>query len=192
MLFFIRFVAYIFLAILIGFGLTALSLSTGSGLAAKRVSGWKSWKASGHMNADPYTRAFIAKTGQLPLPPNIVQTYFALYDNAHRRLHTSCTYVVESSAVHAKWWTIAAYNHKGEVFKNDYGRYSFNAGSSMIQFDGGFRIFLSQSVQAKNWLPLGDQGPFVLVLRLYRKQLSEAQIKNDGEVPLPLIKRVSC
>lgn len=192
MLFFMRFVTYILIAILIGFGLTALSLSTGSGLSAKRIGGWKSWKDAGHLNADPYTRAYIAKTGQLPLPPQIAQTYYALYDNAHRRLHTSCTYVVDSSAVSAKWWTIAAYDHKGQIFKNDLKRYSFNTGSAMIKFNGGFRIFLSQTVQPANWLPLGDHGPFVLVFRLYRKQMSDAQIKNNGEVSLPLIKRVSC
>ncbi len=192
MVFFTRFVTYILIAIVAGLGLTALSLSTGSGLAAKRFDGWKSWKNAGHMDADPYTRAYIAKTGQLPMPPQIAQTYYALYDNAHRRLHTSCTYRVEGPPVSAKWWTIAAYDHKGTVFKNELGRYSFNAASSMIKFDGSFRIYLSQTVQPENWLPVGDNGPFVLVYRLYRKQLSEAQEKADGEVPLPLIKRVSC
>ena len=192
MTFFLRFVTFVLVAALIGLGLTSISLSTGSGLAAKRHGGWKSWKSAGHVKADPYTRAYIAKTGQLPLPPQISQTYFALYDNAHRRLHTSCSYVVESPAVEAKWWTIAAYDYNGQVFKNPVERYSFNAGSAMIRFNGGFRVYLSQTPQPENWLPLGDNGTFVLVYRLYRKNLTDEQVSNEDDVPLPLIKRVSC
>ncbi|GJM01774.1 MAG: membrane protein [Rhodomicrobium sp.] len=192
MTFFMRFVTFILLAMVVGLGLTSISLSTGSGLAAKRLGGWKSWKSAGHQNADPYTRAYVAKTGQLPLPPQIAQTYFALYDNAHRRLHTSCSYLVESPAVEAKWWTLAVYDLNGKIFKNDVGRYSFNAGSAMTRFNGGFRVFLSQSPQPDNWLPIGEYGQFVLVYRLYRKELTDQQVSDEVDVPLPLIKRVSC
>lgn len=192
MVFFTRFATYILFAILLGFGLTALSLSTGSGLAAKRIGGWKSWKNAGHVNADPYTRAYIAKTGQLPLPPQIAQTFYALYDNAHRRLHTSCTYRIESGPVPAKWWTIAAYDHQGQIFPNEFKRYSYNAASAMIKFNGGFHITLSKTIQPDNWLPLGANGPFVLVFRVYRNQLTAKQIKEEGEQIMPLIKRVSC
>lgn len=192
MTFFLRFVTFILVAVLIGLGLTSISLSTGSGIAAQRHGGWKSWKNAGHINADPYTRAYIAKTGQLPLPPQIAQTYFSLYDNAHRRLHTSCTYIVESPAVRAKWWTLAAYNYNGQIFKNKYKRYSFNTGSAMLKLDGGFRVHLSETTQPENWLPMSDQGPFVLVYRLYRKELTDEQASAQNDVPLPLIKRVSC
>ena len=192
MTFFVRFVAFIIIAIMLGLGITSLSLNTGSGVAATRHGGWKSWKNSGHLNADPYTRAYIAKTGQLPLPPQIAQTYFALYDNAHRRLHTSCTYLIESPAVEAKWWTLAVYDYNGKIFENPIKRYSFNAESAMIKFEGGFHIYLSQSPQPENWLPIGNQGPFVLVYRLYRKNLTDEKVTLEDDVPLPLVKRISC
>lgn len=187
-----RFVAFVIIAIILGLAFTSFSLSTGSGLAASRAGGWKSWKDAGHVLADPYTRAYVAKTGQLPLPPQIAQTYFALYDNAHRRLHTSCTYVVESPAVEAKWWTLAVYDYNGKIFKNPFKRYSFNAENAMIRFEGGFHVYISQSPQPENWLPVGAEGPFVLVYRLYRKNLTDEQVGQDKEVPLPLIKKVSC
>ncbi len=192
MTFFLRFVVFIVVAILLGLGFTALSLSTSSGFAAKREGSWKSWKNAGHLKADPYTRAFVAKTGQLPLPPQIAQTYFALYDNAHRRLHTSCTYLVESPPVAAKWWTLAAYDYSGRVFKNPVERYSFNAESAMAKFEGGFHVYISKTPQPENWLPMGSNGPFILVYRLYRKQLTDDDIGEEKDVPLPLIKRVSC
>ncbi len=192
MTFFLRFVAFVIVSIILGLAITSISLSTGSGLAASRTGGWKSWRSAGHVLADPYTRAYIAKTGQLPLPPQIAQTYFALYDNAHRRLHTSCTYAVESPAVEAKWWTLAVYDYNGKIFKNDYKRYSFNAESAMIKFEGGFDIYISQTPQPENWLPIGTKGPFILVYRLYRKNLTDEQVGQNKEVPLPLIKKVSC
>lgn len=192
MTFLMRFVTFILVGVVIGLGVTSISISTGSGLAAKRLGGWKSWKSAGHQNADPYTRAYVAKTGQLPLPPQIAQSYFALYDNAHRRLHTSCTYLIESPAVEAKWWTLALYDLNGQIIKNDLNRYSFNAASTMVRFNGGFRIFLSQTPQGENWLPMGNHGQFVLVYRLYRKQLTDEQVTKEDDVPLPLIKRVSC
>lgn len=190
--FFLRFVAFVIVAIILGLAITSVSLSTGSGLAASRSGGWKSWKSAGHVLADPYTRAYIAKTGQLPLPPQIAQTYFALYDNAHRRLHSSCTYLVESPVVEAKWWTLAAYDYDGKITKNKFGRYSFNAENAMIKFEGGFHVYISQSPQPENWLPIGAQGPFVLVYRLYRKTQTDEQVSDAKDVPLPLIKRISC
>lgn len=192
MTFFLRFVVFIVVAIFLGLGFTALSLSTSSGFAAKREGGWKSWRLAGHQQADPYTRAFVAKTGQLPFPPQIAQTYFALYDNAHRRLHTSCTYLIESGAVEAKWWTLAAYDYNGLVVANPQKRYSFNAESAMTKFEGGFQIYISRHPQPENWLPMGSQGPFILVYRLYRQHLTDDKIGEDKKVVLPLIKRVSC
>lgn len=193
MAFFLRFVVQILSAIILGLGLTAIALSTGSGLAAKRQNGWISWEQAGHINADPYTRAFIAKTGQLPIPGQIANTYYALSDNAYRRLHTSCTYRVESPAVAARWWSIAAYNHDGLIFSNDLNRYSFNASNSLIHFDGSFRIYLSQTPSPENWIPLGNSGPFILVFRLYRAELTEDKISESSDkLTLPIIKRVSC
>lgn len=192
MMFFLRFAAFVIVAIVLGLMMTSFSLSTGSGIAAVRQGGWKSWKNAGHVRADPYTRAYIAKTGQLPLPPQIAQTYFALYDNAHRRLHTSCSYLIESPAVEAKWWTLAVYDYDGKIFNNPHNRYSFNAESAMIKFDGGFHVYISQWPQPENWLPVGNHGPFILVYRLYRKTQSDEKVTDQTEVPLPLIKRVSC
>lgn len=193
MTFFMRFVAQFLTAIIIGLGLTAITLSTGSGLAAKRKDGWISWANAGHISSDPYTRAFIAKTGQLPIPAQIVQTYFALNDNAYRRLHTACTYRIEGPAVEARWWSIAAYDHKGRLFENELGKYSFNASNSLIRFDGSFHIYLSQNPSPENWLPLGDNGPFLLVFRLHRIDRNEEEIDDDADaIKLPVIKRVSC
>jgi len=192
MSFFMRFVAFVIVSIFLGLGLTSLSLSIGSGMATDRQGSWKSWKNSGHVNADPYTRAYIAKTGQLPLPPQIAQTYYALYDNAHRRLHTSCTYLIESPTVEAKWWTLAVYDYNGKIFENPLKRYSFNAESAMIRFQGGFNIYASQTPQPENWLPISKLGPFILVYRLYRKNATENQVTSEDDVPLPLIKRMSC
>lgn len=192
MTFFLRFVALVFSSIILGMILTSISLSTGSGFAAQYQDGWKSWKSAGHVKADPYTRAYIAKTGQLPLPPQLAQTYFALYDNAHRRLHSSCSYLIESPTVEAKWWTLGVYDYSGNIYENAYKRYSFNAESALIKFDGGFHIYVSQTPQPENWLPVGKQGPFVLVYRLYRKTLTDEKVALNKDVPLPLIKRISC
>ena len=192
MTFFLRFVVFVLIAIMLGLGLTSLSLSTGSALATKSERGWKSWKNAGHVDADPYTRAYIAKTGQLPFPPQIAQTYYALYDNAHRRLHTSCTYLIEGPPVEAKWWTLAVYDYNGKIFENPVQRYSFNAESAMVRFEGGFHIYVSQTPQPENWLPVGSQGPFILVYRLYRKTFTDEQVAKKLDVPMPMIKRVAC
>ena len=54
-------------AIVVGFGLSYYALGDGRLFGALRVGPWLAWPAIGATAPDPYTRAYLARSGVLPL-----------------------------------------------------------------------------------------------------------------------------
>src|SRR5690606_40202050 len=54
-------------ALILGIGSAWYMIEHGSLLTTARIGPWKSWLSEGNPNADPYTRAHLARSGRLPL-----------------------------------------------------------------------------------------------------------------------------
>ena len=144
--------------------------------------------------SDPYTKAHLARSGRLPLTSTTARYFTASTDSQGYQLTSACEYLIEGSALNARWWSLALYDQYGGLIANPSTRYSFNSEELLRHSDGSFRINLSRSARPENWLPTGpaDQ-PLVLMLRVYNPRETDAS--GVGLVPdqrLPTIERKTC
>ncbi len=54
-------------AALVGLGSTYFALTRGAAFGALTIGSWTAWPKTGTIDADPYARATIARTGRLPM-----------------------------------------------------------------------------------------------------------------------------
>ena len=67
MRFLIQLLSMVAVALVVGFGLSYYALTDGRLLGALKVGPWAAWPAVGSASPDPYTRAYLARTGALQL-----------------------------------------------------------------------------------------------------------------------------
>lgn len=182
-------------ALILGIGSAWYMIERGSFLTTTTAGPWKSWLSEGNPNADPYTRAHLARSGRLPLTSTAARYFVASTDNRGSSLSAGCEYSIIGAPLNARWWSLALYDDYGSLIPNPSNRYSFNSEEAIRRADGSFRITLSRNARPENWLPSGsDTGRnLVLVLRVYGAR--DTDISGIGQIPserLPKIERVRC
>jgi hypothetical protein len=182
-------------ALALGIGSAWYMIERGSPLTTRHVGPWASWLNEGNPNADPYTKAHLARSGRLPMTSTTARYFLARTDSDGDELTSSCEYLVEGSALDARWWSLALYDDHGSVIDNPPNRFSLNSDEAVRRSDGTFRISIAANARPENWLPNGS-GPehkLVLMLRVYGPRETDAG--GIGQVPderLPKIERKAC
>jgi hypothetical protein len=185
-------VAYaIALALLVGFGSAYWVLKGEYPVGSVHVGPWITWPKIGSRDADPYARAVVARSGDIPLGLGEGLAFFAPADNAGRALDTNCAYRVGSVTPQARYWTLTIYDADGRPARTDLGRSGMTSAEILRRDDGSFVIDLSRTVRPGNWLQLPSSGAFTLMLRLYDTPVAAGSAALDGRV-LPGIERVEC
>jgi hypothetical protein len=181
-------------ALVLGIGSAWYMIEHGSPLTTTRAGPWESWLSEGNTNADPYTKAHLARSGRLPLTSTIARYFVAHTDNAGRSLRSSCEYMVVGYPLGARWWSLAVYDSYGYLIENPSDRYSFNSEDILRRADGTFHVDLARRARPENWLPTGDKDQnLVLMLRLYGPR--DSDVSGIGLIPadrLPKIERLEC
>ncbi len=188
------FIAAFAAALVLGIGSAWYMIERGSPLTTERAGPWESWLNDGNPNADPYTRAHLARSGRLPLTTTVARYFVAHTDNAGRSLRSSCVYSIVGSPLNARWWSLAVYDSYGGLIENSSERYSFNSEEAVRRADGTFRINLARRARPENWLPSGEQDQrLILFLRIYGPR--DSDVSGVGQIPesrLPRIERIEC
>ena len=182
-------------ALMLGIGSAWYMIEEGSPLTTTKVGPWASWDTLGNPQADPYTRAHLARTGRLPLTSTVARYFVAKTDSDGHGLSSACEYRVVGLPINSRWWSIALYDGSGSLIANSSNRYSFNSDEALRHGDGSYRIYLARTARPENWLPTGDDTDrnLVLMLRIYSPR--ETDSLGVGLVPddrLPKIERISC
>lgn len=190
----VNLLVFLGVAIVGGLGSAWYMITSGSAMTTERQGPWHVWTAAGRPDADPYTRAYIARSGRLPISSTNVRYYVAHSDSTGSRLVAGCEYAIEGTGPAAFWWSLAAYDGYGQLFKNAADRYAFNASTVMRAANGSYAITLSRNARSGNWLPVSGTGPVWLVMRVYAADVQEGpQGKAAGEGDrMPRIKKVGC
>ena len=183
------------MALILGIGSAWYMIERGSILTTTRVGPWESWLSEGNPNADPYTRAHLARSGRLPLTSTAARYFVANTDSGGSSLSAACEYSIVGAPLNARWWSIALYNESGSLIPNRSKRYSFNSEEAIRRADGSFHINLSHTARPENWLPSGNDSSrnLTLVLRVYGAR--DTDISGIGQIPpesLPTIERIRC
>lgn len=172
------------LALGLGFWSAFYAVERGIGFEAIKRGSWVSWAQAGLPDADPYTRATFARSGELPLVGGQSITFSASGDDAGEALRRECTYRVFGKAPPAQWWTLVAYDETTrEGVENPSNRPGISSSEAIYQRDGSFEVWLSPHPRAGNWIPLTGQGPMRLFLRFYDTPVALGQKFEGAELP---------
>lgn len=178
-------------AVALGLAATIAALRGEPGFGAVRLGPWSTWPQLGNSDIDPYARAVSAVEGALPLGSAEGLAFIAQTDGAGVPLESRCDYEISGAAPLARFWTLAAYDTTGRLRANPAGRYGLTSTALLRSANGAFAITAAREARPGNWLPLGENGRFILILRAYQANTSALADAYEG-LTLPSITRGLC
>jgi hypothetical protein len=179
------------LAAAIGLGATWLTLTRGVAFGALTIGAWTAWPKSGSVGIDPYARANVVRTGELPTGTGDGVAFYARTDDAGGIFDGRCTFTVTGVTPPARYWTLTLYDLEGRLVANAIDRHGFTSEEIVRGADGQFAINIAPRARPGNWLPTGGIEKFILVLRLYDTPIGVAT-GATREVPMPAIAKKGC
>jgi hypothetical protein len=174
-----------------GLGLTQYALTRGTAFGAITIGAWTAWPKTGTSDIDPYARAAIARSGELPIGSGDGVTFFASSDDTGRALDGRCTVTISGTTPAARFWTLTLYDLDGRLVPNAVDRYGFTSQEITRRSDGNFEIAVSARARPGNWLPTGGIDRYVVVLRLYDTPVGVAT-RSAKDAPMPSVAQGSC
>ena len=175
----------------VGLGSTWMTATRGVNVGAITIGAWTARPRTGTSGIDPYSRATIARSGELPVGTGDGVTFTAIADDGGRALDGRCDVVVKGVTPAARFWTLTIYNAKGQLVANSLQRYGFTSQEIVRAADGAFEVRVAARSRAGNWLPTGGLDRYTLVLRLYDTPVGVAT-RSQKDAPMPSIATASC
>ena len=179
------------LATVVGLGATWMTATRGTDLGTLTIGAWTARPKTGTADVDPYSRASIARSGELPVGTGDGVAFSATTDDRNKPLDGRCDVVVSGVTPAARFWTLTLYNTKGHLVANSLQRYGFTSQEIIRGADGAFEIRVASRSRAGNWLPTGGIERYALMLRLYDTPVGVAT-RTQRDAPMPSIATVGC
>ncbi len=179
------------IAIAVGLGLTYATATRGTDLGTLKIGAWTARPKSGTSDVDPYSRATIARSGELPIGTGDGIAFTATSDDKKKPLDGRCDIVVSGVTPAARFWTLTLFDRKGHLVANSLQRYGFTSQEIIRASDGTFEIHIASRSRAGNWLPTGGITRYALMLRLYDTPVGVAT-RTQRDAPMPAISTVGC
>lgn len=173
-------------AAVIGLGTTWLALSQGAAFGAVTIGAWTAWPRSGTRDVDPYARATIARSGELPVASGDGVAFVARTDDDGKPLDGRCSVAITGTTPQARFWTLTLYDPQGRLIGNVVDRQGFTSEEIVRHADGSFEIVVAPRARPGNWLPTNGAVRYVLVLRLYDTPVGVAT-RAAREAPMPAV-----
>jgi len=187
------FISLIALAIATGVGLGATWTTSTRGLSfgAVTIGPWTAWPRTGTSDIDPYARAVVARSGELPIGSGDGVAFVASSDDKGRPLDGRCDIAISGITPAARFWTLTLYDPQGNLVSNSLQRYGFTSQEIVRSADGAFEIRIAARSRAGNWLPTGGLDRYLLMMRLYDTPVGVAT-RTQKDAPMPAITTVGC
>ena len=179
------------LAGIIGLGTTFFTATRGIELNTLTIGAWTARPRTGTNEIDPYARASVARSGELPIGTGDGVAVSALTDDDKKPLDGRCDIVVRGVTPAARFWTLTLYDPKGRLVGNALQRYSFTSQEIVRASDGAFEVRIAPRARPGNWLPTGGLDRYVLLLRLYDTPVGVAT-RTQRDAPMPSIVTAGC
>lgn len=178
------------IALLVGLAGTWRSITGDAGVEVIDAGSWRTEIRIGTADANPYVRAAVARSGEIPMLATESIVFHTNLDRAGLPLRGNCIYRLNGGWIDARWWTLTLTDDKGNPVGGPGERHAVNSQGLVRGGDGSFEIILSRMARPGNWLPSADANRLGLVLRLYDTPL----YTNGGleEIALPVITREIC
>lgn len=179
------------IATAVGLGLTWTTATRGTDLGTLTIGAWTARPRTGTSEIDPYARAAIARSGDLPIGTGDGITFTATTDDNKKLLDGRCDVVVSGVTPAARFWTLTLYDTKGRLVANTLRRYGFTSQEVVRTADGAFQIRIASRARTGNWLPTSAIERYVLSLRLYDTPVGVAT-RTQKDAPMPSIATAGC
>ena len=175
----------------VGLGATWITATRGTDLGTLTVGAWTARPRTGSADIDPYSRATIARSGELPIGAGDGIAFLATADDTRRPLDGRCDIIVSGVTPAARFWTLTLYDRKGHLVANSLQRYGFTSEEIVRNSDGSFAVQVASRARAGNWLPTGGIERYVLMLRLYDTPVGVAT-RTQRDAPMPSVTTGGC
>lgn len=184
MLLILRLLGMFAVALAVGFGLSSYALTDGRLLGAARSGPWAAWPEVGGIDPDPYTRAYLSRTGILQLGLAEGVRFVASVDSAGAPLDAACRYRIYGQTPAAAFWTLEATDLAGRNIAAS-PDLSYLHSERIARGPGGVAdIAVAADLAPGNWLEIAPEGgPFQLVLTLYDVVLFSGTGAGTLEMP---------
>ncbi|WP_407165455.1 DUF1214 domain-containing protein [Bradyrhizobium sp. ORS 111] len=179
------------IATAVGLGLTYMTATRGTDLGTLKIGAWTARPKNGTSDVDPYSRATIARSGELPVGTGDGIAFTATTDDKNKPLDGRCDVIVSGVTPAARFWTLTLFDRKGHLVANALQRYGFTSQEIIRASDGTFEIHIASRARAGNWLPTGGIERYALMLRLYDTPVGVAT-RTQRDAPLPAIATTGC
>ncbi len=172
----------------LGLAVTYEGLQRGLAFNAVKAGPWTGAPKNGSLDIDPYARAMLARSGELPLGIAEGLSFIARTDSGGAVLRPRCDYDVSGSVPPTRYWTLTLVSPRGFLVDNPAKRFGFTSAEIVRAADGTFDITVARQARPGNWLPLGNTQSFVLMLRLYDTLLDFGTTKLDATAMPKIVK----
>ncbi|WP_182085588.1 DUF1214 domain-containing protein [Aureimonas sp. ME7] len=155
------------------------------------VGPWHADRTAGSPSADPYSKARLARSGNLTLGLGEGVAFQARTDTGGRELRRECNYRLEGAYPPARVTTLSAFEPTGRPMPATEGRPTHLVSLNWMRSDDNRAVIsVGALAQPGNWLALEGTGSYVLALTLYDTPVST----DSGAAPIamPFIVRTGC
>jgi hypothetical protein len=111
----------------IGLGLTWTTATRGVAFGSLKLGAWTAKPRTGTTDIDPYARASVARSGELPIGSGDGVAFHASADDTGKPLDGRCDVIVDGVTPAARFWTLTLYSHQGRLVSNGLGRHNFTS-----------------------------------------------------------------
>jgi hypothetical protein len=187
------FLTLLVLVIAIGGGGASVwyALKGNDGIGAVRIGQWTAFPDIGTPDADPYSKARVAREGVLVLGRAEGLSFVAERDAGGARLRRDCAYTLEGNFPPARFWTLYAADRASAPIRNGKPHQAaLHSREILRRADNSVVIAVDEQPAPGNWLAVSGSGPLSLVLTLYDTPIAGATGFEDIE--LPVITRTGC
>lgn len=179
------------IATIVGLGTTWMTATRGVNVGTIKIGPWTARPKTGTSDIDPYSRASVARSGELPVGTGDGVMFTATTDDTGRTLDGRCDVVVKGVTPAARFWTMTIYDPRGRLVANSLQRYGFTSQEIVRGSDGSFELRVTSRSRAGNWLPTGGVDRYMLALRLYDTPVGVGT-RTQKDAPMPSIVTVGC
>lgn len=181
----------LFLAGAIGLGATWMTSTHGTSFGTLKIGAWTARPRTGSAEIDPYSRASVARSGELPIGTGDGIAFTAATDDKGRTLDGRCDVLVSGTTPAARFWTLTLYDTQGQLVANSLQRYGFTSEEILRNSDGTFEVRIAARARSGNWLPTGGLDKYLLVMRFYDTPVGVAT-RGQRDAPMPAIATTGC
>jgi hypothetical protein len=179
------------IAIVGGAGSVWYALSARQGVGALAIGPWTAYPELGTPDADPYSKARVAREGVLALGRAEGLIFTAATDSAGVALRRECSYTIEGTMPPARFWTLFAADGTMAPLATDGPRPGAIHSQEVLRHAGNAVVVtLSRHAAPGNWIATSGSDDMTVVLTLYDTPVAGGT--GMAEIELPRVIRGRC